>query len=344
MGYRFVQLKWRLLIPFLDGLLALFFFWKKGIGPPENVTKILLIKLNNLGDTLPLFLLARECHRRYPGVKIDILIRPSLKELFEDYDGVRHVMTMNPFEEPRYTETKVGLLACMKTVRRLRKEKYDVILDVRGDIRCSVIASLMGAKFVGGFNDGGGHWLQNRSITPSKSWDFITRDMNILRALDPDWDISDPMSHLFFPVSISRKEIIRERLDRLNMESLSFAVIHTGSGRAEKEVDSDSVKNALTDISWPQQKPLLLIGLEHEREGLEVLASSLHPWVAKVIVFSNIPELAAIISESKMMVCSDSGPMHIAGFLKKPIKPIINELEHQTKQHKSIWCPYPLES
>jgi heptosyltransferase-2 len=125
-------------------------------GPPR---RILLVQLDHLGDAVLTSPLLAGLHAAYPAAEIDVLASPSNREVFEADPHVHrvHLAQRSWFERDR------GRWALGSAVwdlgRSLRAARYDLGLDVRGDILTVLVLILAGIPRRVGWAMGGGGFL-----------------------------------------------------------------------------------------------------------------------------------------------------------------------------------------
>jgi len=105
---------------------------------PKDPSFLLLV-LDNLGDavlTMPFLDLLKE---RLPKARVTVLARPLVAPLFEGHPAVDRVWTEEaPWWSPHPLLKSLRpsyLRSLIRNIRKIRREKFDVIMDLRGDFR-----------------------------------------------------------------------------------------------------------------------------------------------------------------------------------------------------------------
>lgn len=129
---------------FLSKLLS--FGKRKKNRPPR---KILFIKLAELGTIVLVYPLLRHIRKKYPSAEISFLTFEKNKEIFAVLDNIvkeQNILTI------RDTRTPAFLLDTAKVIKKIRKEKIDVVFDLEFFSRFSaILTSLAGADKKIGF-------------------------------------------------------------------------------------------------------------------------------------------------------------------------------------------------
>lgn len=125
----------------------------------ETPVRILLVQLDHLGDAVLSTPLLARLRRAYPDARIDVLASSSNRAVFEAAPEVErvHVAERNWFER-RPAGWAMGS-AVWSLGRRLRGERYDLGIDVRGDVLSVVVLALAGIPRRVGWGMGGGGFL-----------------------------------------------------------------------------------------------------------------------------------------------------------------------------------------
>jgi heptosyltransferase-2 len=160
--YRYSKLRWRLLVHALDAVGAVAVRPWRLLHPPRRIERpgrILVVQLDHLGDAVLTSPLLARLHAAYPGATIDVLASPSNREVFEADPNVNRVRlaARNWFERDR-GRWALGT-AVWELGRSLRGTRYDLGIDVRGDILSVLVLALAGIPRRVGWAMGGGGFL-----------------------------------------------------------------------------------------------------------------------------------------------------------------------------------------
>ncbi|CAB4244544.1 ADP-heptose:LPS heptosyltransferase [Methylacidimicrobium sp. AP8] len=104
--------------------------------------KILILKFSSLGDVVQALPVASGLRRRWPSAEIHWMAFAPYRELFTDHPAIDRFV-----EFPRRRSTPSRLLLdlahCLASVRR---ERYDLLIDLQGLLRSGILCLLSGAK------------------------------------------------------------------------------------------------------------------------------------------------------------------------------------------------------
>jgi lipopolysaccharide heptosyltransferase II len=102
-----------------------------------DYNKILIIRLSSLGDILLTTPMIRSIQRKFPDKKIHFLLR-------SEYEAV---LVNNHFLEKTFLFSRVDE-ENKKLIKELRKEKYDLIVDLQNNIRSALVCNKLRVKTV----------------------------------------------------------------------------------------------------------------------------------------------------------------------------------------------------
>lgn len=134
--------------------------------------RILIVKLSSLGDVVHALPVVADIRAAHPEAVIDWVVEPAFTPVLRRVRGVAEVI-----ELPLRRWTKSGLLAAAVRgevaafARRLRRERYDAVVDLQGLTKSALVAALARGPSYGLANrtDGASHewparWLVTHAV------------------------------------------------------------------------------------------------------------------------------------------------------------------------------------
>jgi heptosyltransferase-3 len=121
---------------------------------PPQMRRILIIQLGDIGDivwSLPALQAVREA---YPGAEVAVLLR----------EGSGSLLAAGTVP-PKIFEVRKKLGESLRLIRALRRERFDLVFDFRGDERGAYMAFLTGAPMRAALHYPSLPWLRNRLFT-----------------------------------------------------------------------------------------------------------------------------------------------------------------------------------
>jgi ADP-heptose:LPS heptosyltransferase len=323
--YRYVRLRWHTLFAIVDfvGEIVHAFLLKFSAGRIPNDPfaapgSVLLVQLDHLGDAVLTAAMLPALRRHWPLARIEVLAASWNREIFDACDEVDevHVSRVNRFApgwRPFWPFAQIwwGL--------RLRRKRFDLGLDVRGEMPLAAILWVAGVRRRVGWDCGGGGFL----LTDSAKFVAGRPEMESRLALMRLIGIDAPESLLakapwFVPPAVARASV-RNKLERSEACAGRLFVFHIGAGTAAKRWPASHWQELLGRVIVECGASVILLGGRSERPiADEVLGGHAWPGVENWTGRITVPEMAALIQRADLFVGADSGPAHLASAVGTP--------------------------
>jgi ADP-heptose:LPS heptosyltransferase len=98
------------------------------------IEKILLLRCDGIGDLVLTTPALRAVRRRFPAAQIDLVVGPWAASLAPLLGDVDRVLTYASWGYRRLRGRRDGLGADWRFAREMRRERYDLAIDLRGDL------------------------------------------------------------------------------------------------------------------------------------------------------------------------------------------------------------------
>ncbi|OGF47674.1 MAG: hypothetical protein A2452_03325 [Candidatus Firestonebacteria bacterium RIFOXYC2_FULL_39_67] len=320
--YRVLRKKMYLLSEAAGSFLFLFLNGKPGVFSKEEIKKILLIRLDRVGDLILTTPALKAIRDSYPAAKIDILVRRYTKELLFGNKNIDAVIEYESFSSRQECEMF------------LRKNNYDAALVFHPGYQFNRLAYMSGAKWRAGYSGSGGSFFLNLILKDDRD---VRIRHEVISALEVAAKIGVMQEQSLPEVKVSpENKVVAQDFLKKNKIKGKFAVVHPGSRqeyiRWSKEEYS---KVAKWLIDTRKMKVVLTAGKD---EYGYVLETAFMVKEGAVIADGlTLGVLTALISLSEVFVGNSTGPMHIAAALKVPTVAIFGNA-HPLDSYK-VWGP-----
>src|SRR5437868_13327581 len=111
--------------------------------------RILLIKLSAVGDVIHTVPVLNALRRRYPGARIDWLVTPAIAELLLPHPAISGVLH---FPRDQWSNPWSAAFSLARLVAQIRRNEYDLVIDMHGQLRTAVLTFASGARVRLGFD------------------------------------------------------------------------------------------------------------------------------------------------------------------------------------------------
>lgn len=269
---------------------------------PEHIKKILCIKPRGIGDIILSTIILENLKSHFPSADIDYLTEGFARQSLINNPLVNKILVMGKTEFP------------LKAALKIRKEKYDLVLDLWSNPRSAQITFLSGVKYRAGFAYRGRKYAYNILATSSRGkCHSAEHNLEILKALN-------------IPV-VSKKVSYYTSQDDRNFAEDFF--------RSKDLSDANGVLGIIPAGGWEskrcdKEKWVEIINAFNAKYGFRTLilwgpgdeadSQYIREKIPSVIPAPpvDINKLSALIQKCTLCIANDSGPMHISAALGIP--------------------------
>jgi ADP-heptose:LPS heptosyltransferase len=218
------------------------------------------------------------------------------------------------------------MLRVWHVLRRLRRERYDCVLTLRRDLDDALFARLCGGRRTVGF-------YARRTKPFLSGWEHFRPDRhtveNHLRLMTQLGCEPDGLTPRVSVTSDSASRI-DALLAGTSPEQPLLGLAPFGSSEAKSW---EAGRTAALIDSLPKAGVVLLGGPEDRPRAATVCSRTSAPAI-DLVGRTSIPELCDILRRCRLLVCVDSGPMHLAGALGIPTVALFGH------EDPGLWGPY----
>ena len=305
----------------------------------RDFRKILLIKLSAVGDVVHTFPVLNKLRRRYPAARLDWLVTPAIGELLQHNPAISNVIEFA--RDERSAPWRLApYVAAARLVAQLRAVEYDLVIDLQGQLRSGFFAFTSGAPVrIGLDKPRADIWKNLTRKIPDEarkhawqgareaSWLAYT-DHIALPTLDihpverylgigPMLGLDDGLADFSFPIPQEARARIDALADYYDIAKAKLLVMAPGTNWETKEWRREAFAEVARHF-MQKSFAVTLIGTERERALCDDVAK-LAPGAINLAGETTLSELAALIARATICVTNDSGPMHLAVALGRPV-------------------------
>ncbi len=295
---------------------------RPAIEPPK---RILLLRLERIGDLLMACPAIAAVRRLAPGATIDLVVgswNEPIAQLFEEIDNVE---TLDAAWLARGARTP-GFGGLIRRAHKWRTRRYDLAINFEGDIRTHLLMACSGAPARIGFDMAGGGPLLTSRARYDASCHVADNLLRLVeRAFDvPPGSLERTQRRLKLPASARQAA---EKLlgagsvqlpggpPRLNVG------IQVGGGRQVKQWDPARFGEVAAAVAEKYGARLLFTGAAGDRRLVDAALARLPKGVDVLDACGRIDllTLAALLERCSLLITGDTGPMHLAAAVGTPL-------------------------
>ena len=305
----------------------------------RDFRKILLIKLSAVGDVIHTIPVLNKLRRRYPSAQLDWLVTPAIAELLRHNPAITNVIEFAREDWSR-PWTPAPFVSYARLAAKLRANGYDLVIDMHGQFRTAVFALATGAPVRIGFDrprargwgasprtfsaearkhawQGAreGSWLAYTDHIPVPTLDLHAVDRYL--SVGPILGLEEDPPDFSFPIPQAASANIESLLHRHDIAGAPLVAMAPGTIWETKHWGTDKFAEVARHF-LQKGFAVALMGSRRERVVCEEVAR-LAPGSVDVAGETTLTELAALVRRSAISVTNDSGPMHLAVALGRPV-------------------------
>ena len=291
--------------------------------PRQEVRRILVVKLDHIGDFVVALPALRALRAHFPKAQLSLLAPPATAALAGLAPEVDEVIAFT-FYERRSADgrSEVGEEALAALEAMLSPQRFDVAIDLRMHPETRSVLRRTGAGFLAGYDhEGRFPWLD-----VALEWEGDTR---LLLKRGPIGERLLQLAHAtaaaFAPAmppvgagdAVAKAAVLAMLPD--GFAGLPLACVHPGAGNLTKQWPAASFA-AVIDLLVADGMAVVLVGSAEEAGVADAVLRHAAPG-APVCSLAGSLELAllpALLQACALFVGNDSGPKHLAGSLGVP--------------------------
>jgi ADP-heptose:LPS heptosyltransferase len=250
--------------------------------------------------------------QRFPRADISWVIRNDLRDLVDGHPDLSECI---PFTRCG------GPAAFLRLLRALRSRRFDLVIDLQGLARTACMALATGAPVRMGLTSAReGAALASNVVVPDSGRDVPASDRYWRVAECLGVGASGRRAHISVPPA--DQAWARSMLDALPRPVVA---VHAGALWETKRCPPQLFAGILARTLAGCDASVILVGSEsdapHATAILELLNSprTSRPTCADLTGLTSLKQLAALLSDVDVLLCNDSGPMHLAAAFATPV-------------------------
>jgi ADP-heptose:LPS heptosyltransferase len=264
----------------------------------------LIIQTAFTGDAILLTSLAEKLFASDNNYKIDILVRKGNETLFSNHPFIHSVLTWDK------KKNKYGKL--LQTLKEIRKNKYDVVINLQRFASTGILTAFSGAKIKIGFNKNPLSFLFTKKVKHQVGNGLHEIDRN--QVMIAEFTDNKSARLKLYPSEENFKNV-------LHLKNNPYIIIAPGSAWFTKTFPYykwieliDIYSKKIHGIN------IYLIGSKEEFKVAELIREkSGYTNIKNLCGTLSFLESAALMKDAQMNFVNDSAPLHLAGAVNAPV-------------------------
>ena len=281
-------------------------FYRKPL--PKNFTpeRILVVKLDHLGDVLLATPVFSNLRRAYPNAELHALTGTWSRVVLEKHLAVNKVLEYN---SPAFCRTgrPTSLKQMFQLYRELRRQKYDLVVELRGDWHTLWFALL---KLTPKRLDRAALQIANRLGSAQFTGTHeTTRNLDVLKQAG----IATPVQTTTFSITSEDEKWASNFLMTYQISrEQPLVAIHAGSPIELKRWLPERYAELADWLIAQKGAQILFVGVKEENQIITEIQSLMRGKSINIAGETTFTQLASILHSCNVFIGNDSGPMHLA--------------------------------
>lgn len=282
--------------------------------------KILLVRLDHIGDLImssPAFTILRD---RFPESKICLLANNGATQLFTSDNRINEIFVFNwpwSFQKENNGFTIAKLKELFQLIKRLRRERFDLFIDFRGDLRfVFLFGVLTGIKIrLSNSRSGKSNFLNHISEYDLNKHE-VERSIDVIKCIAPVQSQIRTAITLNEQYAVEIKQHIEKEIKGVFPDNI--AVIAPYSSQDIKSWPTEHFRNVIAYLHT-KGFTILIAGTSEDSEHANEMIKGLGENIISLAGKTSLQQLAALLALSKLVVGIDTGVLHLASCFNVPI-------------------------
>ena len=285
---------------------------------------ILIVKTSAIGDVTHTLPALNAIRAYYPDAHISWLVEEAAQDIVRGHHALDDVQVSRRKKWIQDFHNNTPLLAIQEIihfVRSLRSRTYDLIIDFQNLLKSSMFIALTRAKKKAGYGAGMAHseysYIVLNHRVPAVNMDYhaVYRELILIEKL------GIPVKQIVFDLPVfesDRKAIVQRLYHEGALNQKPLVAINPMAKWDSKLWDLDRFP-AIADqcAKWGFQ--VVFTGSHDDTPGVNQIIKQMKSRAINLCGKTTLKTLAALYERSKLLITTDTGPMHIAATLNIPV-------------------------
>lgn len=312
--------------------------WRSQLSALEgDFDRILVVRLDNIGDLVMLGPALRALRAAYPRAEITLMASPAGSQVAPLLPWIDGVIVWRAVWQDVSADLPLDPAREISLAMQLRQRQFEVAFIFTSFTQSpyppAYACYLAGIPIrVGHSKEFGGGVLSHCAEPPLDSGHQVDRNLSLLKAVG----VPVPGSHL----ELSLPEQVQQSADQI-LESVGidlespFILLAPGASCAARRYDPERYASVVQMLVSTTDLPLVVVGSPRETGIVESVAAGArqpeHNRVKALVGMTSVPDLAAIIRRSSLVIANNSASLHFADAFMRPMVILYSGTEYESQ-------------
>ena len=283
---------------------------------------ILIVKLSAIGDVVHTLPFLESLRKRFPGATIDWVVEEASCHLVKGHPAVnRVIVSRRKYWKKNIlnrNSSAILLNQIFNFIRELRSCRYDLVIDLQGLLKSGVLVGLSnGNRKIGisGSREGASFFLNEPPIPVNYEQHAIDRNLKAAEFLG--CDVTEWAGRI--PVSEADRESIDWILESDSIDNKPLIAINPMAKWPTKLWSPERFAVLADRIRDKLGCEIVFTGSRRDRPVTRRIAGMMTRSPLDLSGRTSLKELAYLYTRCRLLVTTDTGPMHMAAAMGCPV-------------------------
>jgi lipopolysaccharide heptosyltransferase I len=284
-----------------------------------NFSRTLIIKPSSMGDVvqaLPVLTALKETH---PRAHVSWLVAKAFAGILDGHPRLDEIIVFDRKRFGRFTFSVTVATEFVRFMEDLRRRRFTTVIDLQGLFRSGLLALATGAPARVGFR--GARELAplfyTAEVGPGRqAVHAVDRYMALARRIG----LAEPEARDHLPILPEARAAIRERLADASLGAgEAFLAVCAHARWPTKQWPPERFAAVMERLRKARGVRSVLVGSPDAAENARTIAQAMAEPPIDLTGSTTLKELAAVLGEARVLLTNDSGPMHVAAAVGRPV-------------------------
>ena len=311
----FYKQVWVNLVLLLSFLSSKFFFNRKVV-ERERIRRIMIFQLEEIGDIVLATPVLAAVRHHFPGAHITMVVGEWIYELLQGEPTIDKVVTYNSNLAGNVKKHRIGLMEHIRRVYSLSREEVDLVIDLRGNLGSILVALLGNARY----RADRGTFRCRDIFRKGRLIDHNKHEVQINLDILKQVGITEEKPYINLAVQEIEREKVKDILKAHQIDgSRKLVAIHPGASWEGKRWDKGNFAALADKIMQHYDVTVVLTGSKDELPLTRKVAELMKKKPVNLTGELSLRLLLALYERCLLWIGNDTGPMHLAVAVQKPV-------------------------
>lgn len=288
----------------------------------QEVKNILIVKLSSIGDVVHCLPFLEVVRKRFPHARIDWLVEEESFQILNGHAAVNRVMVSRRKAWQKSLIKGNGYLSvlreAMQFLEEIRRHQYDIVVDLQGLFKSGILVGLSrGRRKIGmvGAREGGGFFLNEPPVPVDYEHHAVDRYLEVAKYLGCSYTSWKGVIPVFKPDMKRIKELLHEK----GLDHSPLVVVNPMARWQTKLWESEKFAALADRLRDELSCEIAFTGSRQDIDVIRDISAMMKEKPVNLAGQTNLKELAYLFTTCRVLVSTDTGPMHIAAAMGCPV-------------------------